>query len=159
MGDLQATLDSVRDLVIDGSPHAVALGMRAVSLTPELAVAELPYSEKLIGDPKTRVIHGGAATALLDHVSGMAAFAALGGEAAPATLDLRIDYFRAAEPGKTLVAEARPRMATRVVAWIDALVHDGDRDDPVAVARAAFMVPEANVEQARAARAAREGGG
>ncbi len=149
---LQKVLDEVMALADTASPHAVALGLRFVSLTPELCVAEAAYNENLIGDPETGVLHGGVATALLDHVSGMAAFAGLGAAAAPATLDLRIDYLRAAAPGRALRAEARCVRATPILAFVSAVAHDGDIDDPVALARAAFMVPKANVEQAQKAR-------
>ena len=61
---------------------------------------ELPYDDKLVGNPDTGVMHGGAITALLDACSGAAVFAALDEWVPIATLDLRIDYLRAAEVGR-----------------------------------------------------------
>src|SRR6201988_1258916 len=80
-------------------PQAVALGMFTVSLAPGAAVLKVPYSAELVGDPDTGVIAGGVVTTLLDHACGQAVMAALGVPQAIATLDLRIDYMRAAEPG------------------------------------------------------------
>ena len=60
----------------------------------------MPYDAKLVGNPETGVLHGGAITALLDGASGAAVFAALVDIVPIATLDLRIDYLRPAESGR-----------------------------------------------------------
>ena len=69
----------------------------------------VPYAEHLVGDPDTGVIHGGVITALLDNASGMAVRSeggVPGEERSMATLDLRIDYMRPAQPREDLIAEA-----------------------------------------------------
>jgi len=139
--DLQKKLDEIRDLVVDFSPHAAALGMRVQRFEPGFCIIEVPYDPTLVGDPDTGVFHGGVASALLDHASGMAAASGMNAEASPATLDLRINYFRAAKPGEALVAEARCLKTTRHVAFVTAIAHDGDPDDPVATAQSSFMIP------------------
>jgi len=53
---------------------------------------------------------------------------------------LRIDYQRSAAPGETVIAEAVCYKTTRHVAFIRAVAHDGDPEDPVATAQAAFML-------------------
>ena len=151
---VQVHLDSLAPLLVDGSPHAVALGFELVSLSVERAVMRAPYREDLVGDPVTGVLHGGVVTALLDHASGLAAFAGLGGNDATATLDLRLDYMRPAEPGRDVIAEARPVKASGLFAFVHAIAHDGDPDDPVATASAAFMVTRASQEAAERARGA-----
>ena len=84
---------------IDHTPQARALGMRLISLDKTGAVLSVPYREDLVGDPDTGVIAGGVVTTLLDHACGQSVFAALGVPTSIATLDLRIDYMRGAEPG------------------------------------------------------------
>jgi len=84
---------------IDGSPQARSLGLTTLSWEPGKATLVAPYRDELVGDPDTGVIAGGVVTTLLDHACGQAVFAALGQPASIATLDLRIDYMRAAEPG------------------------------------------------------------
>ncbi|MEO1038690.1 MAG: PaaI family thioesterase [Pseudomonadota bacterium] len=151
--DIQAHLDSLAPLLVAGSPHAVALGMELVSIAPDRAVMRAPYRDDLIGDSETGILHGGVVTALLDHACGVAAFAGLGGQAGTATLDLRLDYMRPAEPGRDVIAEARAIKASGLFAFVNAIAHDGDPDDPVATATAAFMITRVSQEAAERAKA------
>ncbi len=123
-----------------GSPQARALGFETVSLEKAVAVVKVPYREELVGDPDTGVIAGGVVTTLLDHCCGQATHAALEEFKYIATLDLRIDYMRAAEPGKDIFARAHCFKVTRSVAFVRAVAYDKDPDDPVAAASAAFML-------------------
>ncbi len=66
----------------------------------------LPYDEKLIGNHETRVIHGGAITTLMDTASGSCIICALDDFELCPTLDLRVDYMRAAAPDKPVYARA-----------------------------------------------------
>ena len=150
---LQDKLDTLAGLLVDGSPHAVALGMKLVRVSPGEAVIRAPYQAESISDPETGVMHGGVVTALLDHACGTAAFAGLGGDQAVATLDLRLDYMRPAKPGCDVLAEARTIKVSGLIAFVSAIAHDGDQNDPVATAHAAFMVTKASQAAAERARA------
>lgn len=156
--DLQARLDELAPLLVAGSPHAVDLGIELVRIAPGEAVLRAAYREDLIGDPETGVMHGGVVTALLDHASGTAAFAGLGGDKATATLDLRLDYMRPATPGRDVIAEARTVKVSGLIAFVAAVAHDGDAEDPVATAHAAFMVTRVSQDAAERARADLEQG-
>lgn len=149
----QSDLDELAPLLVAGSPHAVDLGFELISLTPDTATMRAPYRDDLVGDPETRVLHGGVVTALLDHACGMAAFAGLGAKEANATLDLRLDYMRPARPDQDVHAEARCVKVSDLFAFVSAIAHDGDPDDPVARANAAFMVTRPGQEAAERARA------
>ncbi|CAN5330082.1 PaaI family thioesterase [soil metagenome] len=136
-------LEMIRSLgnaAVQGSPHAKALGLEFVEADVGRAVLKAPYREDLVGDPETGVIAGGVVTALLDHVCGQAVWAALEGYTTIATLDLRIDYMRAAEPGLPVFAEAHCYKLTRSVAFVRATAYDRDPSDPVAAAQASFML-------------------
>src|SRR5436190_8497089 len=101
-------------------PHNRALGMEIVEVSPAEALFRLPYDTKLVGNPDTGVLHGGAITALLDGCSGAAVFAALPKMQPIATLDLRIDYLRPAEPGRDVVSIATCYHMSKNVAFVRA---------------------------------------
>jgi len=155
---LQQLLNRLAPLIVDGSPHAQALGLALDGLGPGRATMRAPYREDLIGDPETKVMHGGVVTALLDHACGVAAFSGLGAKETPATLDLRIDYMRPAEPGKDIIAEAECIRAHGLIAFVRATAHDGDESDPVATASAAFMVTRPSQQAAERVKKAIETG-
>jgi uncharacterized protein (TIGR00369 family) len=124
-------------------PHAAAIGMTLVSRAANSCVVRVPYAEHLVGDPDTGVIHGGVITALLDNASGIAVRAepdAAGEERSMATLDLRIDYMRPAQPREDLFAEAHCYRTTSNVAFVRAIAYHGDRNDPIASSVATFML-------------------
>ena len=140
MSDHLDIMRQVASAMNEGSPQARALGFQSVSLDKATAVLKVPYDKKLVGDPDTGVIAGGVVTTLLDHCCGQAAHAALDEFKFIATLDLRIDYMRAAEPGKDIFARAHCFKVTKNVAFVRAVAYETDPDDPIAAATAAFML-------------------
>ncbi len=126
-------------MFVEGTPHAKFLGIQFVAIDLSRATLSLPYAERLVGNTDTKVLHGGVLTALLDQASGLAAVASFKDTLPVATLDLRIDYMRAGKPGKTIIAEAHAYKTTRHIAFVRAIAHDGDVDDPVATSQASFM--------------------
>lgn len=121
-------------------PHNRALGMRAILLARGECELELPYDPKLVGNPDTGVLHGGAITALLDATSGASVFSALVQWVPIATLDLRIDYLRPAEPPKAVRARATCYKVTKNVAFTRAVAFHDDPADPIASAVGTFML-------------------
>ena len=121
MSDHLDIMRQVASAMNEGSPQARALGFQSVSLDKATAVLKVPYDKKLVGDPDTGVIAGGVVTTLLDHCCGQAAHAALDSFKFIATLDLRIDYMRAAEPGKDIFARAHCFKVTKNVAFVRAV--------------------------------------
>ncbi len=132
--------EKIGRMVIEALPHARALGLRIVSFQQGLVEMLLPYDEKLIGDPETGVIHGGAVSALMDTCAGTAVMSHPHGSLSTATLDLRIDYMRPATPGQAVLARAECYHVTRSVAFVRASAMDDDRARPVATATGAFTV-------------------
>jgi uncharacterized protein (TIGR00369 family) len=124
-------------------PHAAAIGMTLVARGKNSCVVRVPYAAHLVGDPDTGVIHGGVITALLDNASGMAVRSEpddVGEERSMATLDLRIDYMRPAQPREDLLAEAQCYRMTSNVAFVRAIAYHDDRNNPIASSVATFML-------------------
>lgn len=125
---------------IKALPHSHALGMQIEDIGDGWAVLSMAYDPKLIGDPQTGVIHGGAVSALMDTASGAAVMVHPTAPLTTATLDLRIDYMRPATPGQTLRARAECHHVTRSVAFVRAVAMDDDDSRPVATATSAFTI-------------------
>lgn len=128
---------------IEAIPHARALGMTLEALGDGRATLTMPYDVRLIGDPATGVIHGGAVSALMDTASGAAVMCHPTAPISTATLDLRMDYFRAATPGQRITARAECYHVTRSVAFVRVTATDDDQANPVAAATGAFTLDRA----------------
>ncbi len=133
-------LQDMGSYALRASPQAKALGFTLMALAPGEATVRCPYHPDLVGDVETGVVAGGVVTTLLDHTCGHAVLAALDTFRPIATLDLRIDYLRAAEPGCDILAHAQCYKLTRSVAFVRAIAFDRDKDDPVATVQATFML-------------------
>jgi uncharacterized protein (TIGR00369 family) len=125
---------------MDYVPHNRALGIEVIELVAAGATMRLPYDPRLIGDPESGALHGGALSALMDAACGAAVFMALPSPLPIATLDLRIDYLRRSAPGAAIVAEARCYKVTRSVAFVRGIAYHEDREAPIAAGTASFML-------------------
>jgi uncharacterized protein (TIGR00369 family) len=128
------------DAMTQYTPHAQYLGLKVVETGRQYAVMMLPYRPEIVGDPFRKVVFGGAITTLLDHTSGLCVACSLENLAAIATIDLRVDYLRAAEPGRDLYARTDCFRVTRTVAFVRGHAWDQDPSDPFATSIGAFMI-------------------
>jgi uncharacterized protein (TIGR00369 family) len=124
-------------------PFSGALQMQLEEIGDGVAIISMPWSPAIVGDPKTGVIHGGAVSALMDTCGGAAVMTHAQALAGTATIDLRIDYMRAATPGQRIRARAHCYHVTRSVAFVRAEAWDDDQSRPVAAATGAFTVERA----------------
>ncbi len=98
---------------IDTLAQSRALGLTVEEADENRLVLCLPYSEQIVGNPATGVIHGGAITTLMDTASGSVMICALPEFELCPTLDLRVDYMRPAEPHRPVYARAEAYRVTQ----------------------------------------------
>jgi uncharacterized protein (TIGR00369 family) len=140
MTDQTEALEALARQMVGGTPQSAALGFEFVSMEPGVGIMKVPYRDELVGDPETGVVSGGVITTLLDQACGLAIKAAQADFSGTATLDLRIDYMRPAEPGRTIFGRAHCYKLTHSIAFVRAAAYEDSPDDPIATAQAAFML-------------------
>jgi acyl-coenzyme A thioesterase PaaI-like protein len=123
-----------------GAAHTHALGFVFDGVQGDRVRLRTPWRPDLVGDPETEVLAGGLVTAMLDHIGGLAVWVALGGFRPIATLDLRVDYMRAARPRVDLLSEARCYRLTRSIGFVRAWAFEDDPADPVAAAQSTYVI-------------------
>lgn len=134
------SLEKGLTLFLKGVRHSMELGMTLEEISEAGLVVRLPYSEKIVGNPETGVIHGGAITSLMDQACGLAVAQAIWPDFdITPTIDLRIDYMRAAEPDKDVLAYVTAYRKTRNVVFARGIAYQDSQDDPVAHCVANFM--------------------
>lgn len=136
--DLETLNAAFRDYI----PHNKSLGLEltGVSLEPAWAEMRMPWNEALVGNPDSRVLHGGVITTLLDAVGGAAVYLYLKAPVPIATLDLRIDFMGPSTPGLPMSARAECVKATRNVAFVRMVAAHDLSGPPLATASATYML-------------------
>jgi uncharacterized protein (TIGR00369 family) len=120
--------------------QTAAIGLKIARIERGKAWSRIDWREDLVGDAETAVIAGGVLTTMLDSTCGAACQAALGKLTPMATLDLRIDYMRPAEPRRLINAMAHCYKITRSVCFVRGVAYHDDPDDPIATAACTFML-------------------
>ena len=123
-----------------GAAHTGALGFVFDGLHGGDPRIRVPWREDLVGDPETGILAGGLVTTLLDHIGGLAVWTAMDDFQPIATLDLRVDYMRAARPRQTLLAQAHCFRLTPTIAFVRAWAFEETPSDPVAASQAAYVL-------------------
>jgi len=122
--------------------HYAALGLEYRGYGDDWVELAIPYADALVGDPSRGVVASGPILAMMDVAASAAVWLRHGRFVAHATLDLRVDYLRAAAPGRTVVGRGECYRIARSVAFVRGQAHDGDPADPIANVTGTFMAPE-----------------
>ena len=108
---------------LTANPFNAWMGLRLIALDEDGLRLGLRWREEMISNPDARVTHGGILGALID-VAADFAIAAKIGMPVP-TVDMRVDFHRAARPGD-LTATARVVRIGGTNSVAEARVHDGE---------------------------------
>jgi len=137
MADEQDPFERLKSMPPRG--HHALLGIFHVDNGPDWAELACPFSAGFLMDAGSGLVSSGPVISLIDAAAGAAIIARTRRWEPMATLDLRVDYLRAARPECTLHARATCHRVTRRVAFTRCEVHDGDPANPVAFAAASFF--------------------
>jgi uncharacterized protein (TIGR00369 family) len=148
MTEQQADPADLMGARMGNTAFVASLGGVVLELGKGKARTRLPYTAHLVGDPDTGVVHGGVITAMLDQTCGIAVASALKNFMPFATLDLRIDYMKPAEPHRDIFIEAECLKVTHEIAFTRGIAYQDSRDAPIALSTGAFMLirPHASPE-------------
>ncbi len=119
--------------------HGGALGICYRDHGLDWVELALPYQDKFVGVVETGVIASGPIISLMDMALSMAIWVKLDRFRQQATLDMRVDYLRAATPGWPVIGRGECYAVTRSVAFVRGLAHQGEPAHPVAHVAASFM--------------------
>jgi uncharacterized protein (TIGR00369 family) len=119
--------------------HCQVLGIQVHSALPSGLTLRLPYSAQIVGNPETGVIHGGAITTLMDTTCGIATVCVLAEFEICPTIDLRIDYMRAAKPNQDVFGFAECHRVTPDIIFVRGYAYQDDQSEPIAHVVGTFM--------------------
>jgi len=122
MGENVVTADKLHERLV-ANPFNSWMGLKVIALDEEKLEIGLTWREEMVSNPKARYTHGGVIGALID-VAADFAIAAKTGAPVP-TVDMRVDYHRAAMPGD-LKAVGRIVRQGGTFTVAEAHVYDGE---------------------------------
>jgi uncharacterized protein (TIGR00369 family) len=125
--------------------HSSWLGMRYHAEGEDWIELAIPWKAELTADRETGVLASGPIISMMDNATGMAVWKKRGVLLPQVTVDLRIDYMRAARPGCAVVGRGECYKLTRNFAFVRGVAYDEDIDDPVAHVVGRFIL----VDEAR----------
>lgn len=133
--------------------HSGWLGLRYLAHGDNWVEIELPWREDLLGEEDRHMLASGPIISLLDMASGMCIWTTKKDFTPVATLDLRVDYQRAASERSAVIARVECYRTTRSAAFVRGIAHDGSMDDPVATMAGVFMTISMDPRKAKVANA------
>lgn len=126
-------------LAMERSGHGAALGFDLRVVERGEVSMTFPYSEAVIGNPVTGVVHGGVIVSLLDTCCGCAAITSMLRPTVTPTMDLRLDYMHPAEPGQPIYLSAKVYRNSSNVIFCRGSAWQDDKENPIAHCVATFM--------------------
>ena len=145
---MSSLIDTLNQKFVQRTPHMREIGACITAVDKGRGSMTLPARPEWVGDPLRAQLHPGVLTVLADSTCGLAVGTALTQRAPYATLDLRMHYLRPAGPEHDVHCDAHCFRLTRNVAFVRAEVYQADRNEPIAVAQASFMLSTASGKRA-----------
>lgn len=126
--------------LVERVPYAGFLGIRIESRGEELTFV-LPKQDTNLGNPTLPALHGGAVAGFMEQAALIFLLLEMGEPRLPKTIDFTIDYLRAGLFRDTF-AECRVTRLGRRVGNVHIEAWQSRRDEPIAMARAHFLLSD-----------------
>jgi uncharacterized protein (TIGR00369 family) len=121
-------------------PFHQVLGLQLIDMREGYAAIRIPFKQELVGDPRTKRIHGGVISTAMDAAGGAAGITTLSGAKDQiATVDIHIDYLDPGRPEDIIVEGQIIRNGNYLVFTQMKAHHEGD-DKIIAQGRAVYRV-------------------
>ena len=112
--------------------HFTSLGFKVIDVQEGKAWMDLPYADKLVGNPVDGTLASGPVMALLDSCCALASATSGDTVSFCPTLDLRVDHLGLAKPNLTIHAEAEVYRHSRFVIFTRGIAYQQDKEKPIA---------------------------
>ena len=123
-----------------------SLGATVSHLKPGELTMRMPFKPSFVGNPVSKVLHGGVTAALMDHVGGFAAMSSIpNGKILMSTVDIRIDYINPAPPNE-IICEATVTSKNKTLIRSDVICWNHDKSKCLATARALYNSYPTSIE-------------
>ena len=138
---LQPPLAALAGRFLTNVAHLQALRISLRAAGPGWAELQLPTPPQLAACAGGMEVASGALFTLLDTCAGLAVILRRGTGEPQVTVDLRLDYLRAATVGRDVIGRVECYRMTPRVAFVRGLAHEGDAARPLAHVAGPFMFP------------------
>ena len=125
---------------IEKVPYATYLGIEAEVHGNEILFL-LPGNKKLIGNPTLPAIHGGVVGTFMELAAGFHLIAKMDNPVLPKIIDFSLDYLRPSRLRDTSAQCTLTRQG-RFIANVSIVAWQEKSEEPNAIARAHFLIPE-----------------
>jgi uncharacterized protein (TIGR00369 family) len=126
--------------LLEAMPYARFLGLHSTR-DGEVLTVNMPFADRLIGDPMLPALHGGSTAALLE-ITAIAQVAVLYPRLRlPRPINVTVSYLRSGRP-EDVFARARISRAGRRIAHVLAEAWQDDVTQPIASLTANFLIAE-----------------
>ncbi|WP_263079786.1 PaaI family thioesterase [Endozoicomonas sp. Mp262] len=132
-------IDVLASQFLSAVVHGKCLGLKLRSVNSSGVEVELPFQDRLVGNPETGGIHSGAMTTLMDTCCGLSALTVLSQPEVCPTLDLRMDFLKATDREQPVIAFAEAYHLTSSVIFTRGVAFHHSQQEPLAHAVGTFM--------------------
>jgi uncharacterized protein (TIGR00369 family) len=133
-------LNVYKHIIEEFIPFHKLLGIKLLDMKSGYASFLIPFRGELVGDPRSKRIHGGVISTALDAAGGAAAITTLKSDKDQlATIDIRVDYLFPGKP-EDIIAEGKIVKDGASVIFTSMKAHNKGSRELIAEARAIYRV-------------------